>query len=79
MVLNVADQWARAFQGITQQPPEWYGGPIGAGFNATHFAHDMHVATAQMGSSIVSSPSSSGSGGGGSSGGGGGGGGGGAW
>ncbi len=83
MVLNVADRWARAFDGITNQPPDWYSGPMGTSFSPTFFAHDMHMATSQMGSSFVSSPSSSGSssggGGGGFSGGGGGGGGGGAW
>ena len=79
MELNVADQWAHAFQGIANQPPQWYIGPMGSGFNPGFFAHDMTAAASQMGSSLASSPGSSGGGGGGFSGGGGGGGGGGAW
>jgi uncharacterized membrane protein len=79
IVLNVANQWARAFEGITSQPPDWYSGPIGTTFSPSAFAHDMTTASTQISSGLTSSPSSSGGGGGGFSGGGGGGGGGGAW
>jgi hypothetical protein len=29
LALNVADNWAKAFEGIYQQPPEWYVSPTG--------------------------------------------------
>jgi uncharacterized membrane protein YgcG len=29
LALNVADNWAKAFEGIYQQPPEWYVSPMG--------------------------------------------------
>lgn len=79
MVLNVADEWAKAFEGITSTPPQWYSGPMGTAFSPTIFASDMTAASTQISSGLTSSPSSSGGGGGGFSGGGGGGGGGGGW
>jgi uncharacterized membrane protein len=92
MVLNVSDQWARAFDGIMTAPPSWFAGAPGSAFhpsvltsdavstfNPALFAHDMNAASDHISSGLTSSPSSSGGGGGGFSGGGGGGGGGGAW
>jgi len=29
MALDVTDNWAKAFEGIYQQPPEWYVSPVG--------------------------------------------------
>ena len=88
LAFGVADQWARAFEGIYTQPPSWYAGRWGT-FSARQLSYDLHHATASMGRSFTSVPRSaggssgswggSGSGGGGFSGGGGGGGGGGAW
>jgi hypothetical protein len=69
MVLNVADQWARAFEGIASTPPNWYAGPLGDTFSPSLFTHDLTGAAAQMGSGLSSSPSSSGGGGGGGGGG----------
>jgi len=79
IALRVDARWARAFEGIYREPPEWYtGGSPGASFQATAFAAQMSSLSTQAGRSFSSSPSgSSGSGGGGSSGGGSGGGGGG--
>ena len=79
IALRVDARWARAFEGIYREPPEWYaGGAAGSSFRATAFAAQMSSLSTQAGRSFSSSPSgSSGSGGGGSSGGGSGGGGGG--
>jgi hypothetical protein len=79
IALRVDARWARAFEGIYREPPEWYsGGAPGAPFRAGTFAAQMSSLSTRAGRSFSSSPSgSSGSGGGGSSGGGSGGGGGG--
>ena len=86
LALNVADNWAKAFEGIYQQPPEWYVSPMGGRmFSPTGFNHSINSAMSSLSTAIFSAPRSSGtgrggfSGGGGSSGGGFGGGGGGSW
>ncbi len=70
MAFGVERQFARAFEGIYTQAPQWYVGPSVMNFNVGHFSSSM---------SHLSTVSGSGFGGGGSSGGGGGGGGGGAF
>lgn len=86
LALNVADNWAKAFEGIYQQPPEWYVSPMGVRtFSPTGFNRSISSAMSNLSSAMFSAPRSSGvggggfSGGGGSSGGGFGGGGGGSW
>jgi uncharacterized membrane protein YgcG len=85
-VLNVTDKWAKNFETIALQPPDWYYGYPGA-FHPMLFVGSLNNSMSAMQSSMSSMPSSSGSGGGGGggfsgggfSGGGGGGGGGGSW
>ena len=85
MALDVTDNWAKAFQGIYQQPPEWYVSPVGIRtFDPYTFSHSIQSVTSTLSSAMFSAPrgsggSGGGSGGGGSSGGGFGGGGGGSW
>jgi uncharacterized membrane protein len=85
LALDVADNWAKAFEGIYQQPPDWYVSPHGMGtFRPAIFTHSFNAAISDMSSAIFSAPRGSGAGsggsfGGGSSGGGFGGGGGGSW
>jgi uncharacterized membrane protein len=80
MALGVEKNWAKAFEDIYRQPPEWYhGGSFGA-FSTGSFVSSMGHMSSQAASVMSSAPRSSGGsgfGGGGSSGGGGGGGGGG--
>lgn len=77
MAFEVEDRWARAFDDLFREPPDWYsGGYYGDGFRASTFSSRMSSLSSAAGSTMSSSPSSSGSGGGGSSGGGSGGGGG---
>jgi uncharacterized membrane protein len=76
MAFGVGDKWARAFEDIYREPPNWYVGGQGH-FSAINFASSINNMSSVAASSMSSSPSSSGSGGGGSSGGGSGGGGGG--
>jgi len=85
LALDVADNWAKAFEGIYQEPPDWYGSPSGMHtFSPSSFTHSFNSAMSDMSSAIYSAPRGSGAGsggsfGGGSSGGGFGGGGGGSW
>ena len=75
MAFGVADKWAKAFEDMYREPPQWYVGGTGR-FSASSFSHSISTMSSAAASSMSSSPSSSGSGGGGSSGGGSGGGGG---
>jgi len=80
MALHVEKKWVQAFAGIAMQPPQWYQGSYGTGFQAYLLVNDLNGMSAQAGNIMTSSPRSaggSGFGGGGGSGGGGGGGGGG--
>lgn len=76
MAFGVEKRWARAFDDLYREPPDWYSGHGYGHFRASDFTSRMSTMTTTTGSSMQSSPSSSGSGGGGSSGGGSGGGGG---
>ncbi len=85
IALDVADNWAKAFEGIYQEPPDWYISPVGfRTFSPYDFSHSINSVTSNLGSAMFSAPRGSGiggggGGGGGSSGGGFGGGGGGSW
>jgi uncharacterized membrane protein len=85
IALDVAENWAKAFEGIYQDPPDWYVSPVGLRtFSPYAFTHSLNSVTSSLGSAMFSAPRSSGGGsggfgGGGSSGGGFGGGGGGSW
>jgi uncharacterized membrane protein YgcG len=85
IALDVADNWAKAFEGIYQEPPVWYVSPRGfRTFMPSHFAYAVGSLTSNLSSAMFSAPrgsgvGGSGSGGGGFSGGGFGGGGGGSW
>ncbi len=81
MALQVEKQWARAFEGMYKEPPDWYSGPHGRRFRPTIFVTHLGGMSHRVGNAMSSQPRSSGgsafSGGGGFSGGGFGGGGGG--
>lgn len=80
IALGVEDEWAKAFEGIYQEQPDWYVSPGGVKtFSPSRFSSSMNSLTSSLASAMFSSPRGSGAGGGGFSGGGGGGGGGGSW
>jgi len=82
MVFGVVDKWARAFEGLNLEPPDWYRGSGLHAFAPLYFANSLMSATSTMERSLATSPSSrsgGGFGGGGGGGGGFGGGGGGSW
>lgn len=85
IALNVVDNWAKAFESIYQELPQWYTSQAGfRTFSPSHFARSISAATTGLASAMFSAPRGSGAGsgggfGGGFSGGGFGGGGGGSW
>jgi uncharacterized membrane protein len=86
IALDVVDSWAKAFEGIYQEQPQWYTSHAGLKtFSPHHFSRSLSSATSSLASAMFSAPRGSGvsSGGGfsggGFSGGGFGGGGGGSW
>ncbi|HET9742088.1 MAG TPA: DUF2207 domain-containing protein [Terriglobales bacterium] len=56
MALGVEHHWAKAFQGIVQNPPTWYEGGYGPGFNTWIFMHDLGMMTTDTTSAFVSTP-----------------------
>ena len=86
IALDVADNWSKAFEGIYQDPPQWYVSEGGfRTFNSGGFSHSISSMSSNLRSAMFSTPRGSGIGGsggfsgGGFSGGGFGGGGGGSW
>jgi uncharacterized membrane protein len=83
MALGVEKNWTKAFEGICNQPPDWYRGGDFTTFRTVYFVNSLNRMSTAAAATMVSAPRSSGSsgfgggGGGGFSGGGGGGGGGG--
>ena len=80
IVFRCTEKWAKAFEGIYTQPPQWYTGPAGVHtFRPSTFTSNLGAMSSQAASVMASAPRSSGGSGfsGGSSGGGFGGGGGG--
>jgi len=71
IALDVADNWAKAFEGIYQEPPNWYVSPTGFRvFSPYVFTHSINSVTSNLSSAMFSAPRSSGGGGGGFGGGG---------
>lgn len=83
IALGVENEWAKQFEGITMQQPEWAEGSSWSVLSTTAFVSGLHSMHTQTAGSAYRAPSSAGRGGsgfsGGRSGGGGGGGGGGSW
>lgn len=79
VAFGVEKEWAKQFEGIYTDPPDWYSGNWTT-FNAVYFASSLNNGVGAIGQSFAAPSSSSSSGfGGGGAGGGGGGGGGGGW
>lgn len=61
MALGVEDRWARAFEGLSTEPPRWYSGPSGAqGFRPTAFTNRLGAMSTQAAAVMASAPRSSG-------------------
>jgi uncharacterized membrane protein YgcG len=74
MALGVEHRWAKAFEGIIQNPPTWYQGTYGPNFSTFYFVNSLGSMATTASSTFVSAPRASSSGSGWSGGGGGGGG-----
>ena len=82
ILFGLTDKWAKAFEGIYQNPPSWYEGSVVTSFSAVAFADSLSHSLSAFSSGAFHGGAGSGSsglGGGGFSGGGFGGGGGGSW
>jgi uncharacterized membrane protein len=73
MALGVEHHWAKAFEGIIQNPPTWYQGSYGSSFSTFYFVSSLGSMATTASSTFVSAPRASSSGSGWSGGGGGGG------
>jgi uncharacterized membrane protein len=61
MALGVEDNWARAFEDISRQPPSWYTGPGGVHtFRPSSFAGSLNAMSTQAATVMSSAPRSSG-------------------
>ena len=72
MALGVEHRWAKAFEGIVQNPPTWYQGSYGSNFSTFYFVNSLGSMATTASSTFVSAPRASSSGSGWSGGGGGG-------
>jgi len=72
MALGVEHRWAKAFEGIVQNPPTWYQSYDGHPFTTFYFINSLGSMTQSASSTFVSAPRASSSGSGWSGGGGGG-------
>lgn len=64
MALHVEKKWASAFQDIYRQPPQWYSGPYGGGFQTFLLVNELNLMSMQTGSALASAPRSAGGAGG---------------
>jgi hypothetical protein len=60
MALRVEKKWAGAFQDICKQPPQWYSGPYGGGFQTFLLINELNFMSMQAGSAMASTPRSAG-------------------
>lgn len=59
MAFGVEKNWARAFEGLASEPPNWYHTADGRAFQPTHFASDLGRMSGVAGSAMASAPRSS--------------------
>lgn len=64
IAFGVAREWARAFEGLVTEPPDWYAGRRGGDFHTVVFARDMGSFSDDVGTAMTSSPRGQGEGGG---------------
>jgi hypothetical protein len=60
MALRVEKKWARAFEYLYNEPPDWYSAPAAHRFRPTIFMTDLGSMTGRVGSAMTSQPRSSG-------------------
>jgi hypothetical protein len=60
MALGVEEKWAKAFEDIYKEPPDWYVGRHPSGFRTAIFVNDLSAMTSHAGSVMASQPRSTG-------------------
>src|SRR6202011_817788 len=55
MALHVEKKWVQAFAGIAMQPPHWYQGTYGSGFQPYFLVNDLNMMSSQAGNVMASS------------------------
>ena len=61
LALDVSDNWAKAFEGIYQQPPDWYASPLGPRtFSPMSFNRSISSAMSSLSTAMFSAPRGSG-------------------
>lgn len=61
VVFGAADAWANAFDGIYDEPPDWYHGRHSCPFRTHRFVGNLGRSLDSLGASMASRPRSSGS------------------
>ncbi len=60
MALKVDDKWAKAFDDLFSEPPDWYRGSYGSeGFRTAHFVSSISNLSSRTGSAMSTAPRSS--------------------
>jgi len=62
MALGVEGKWARAFEDLYKQPPDWYRGHYEGAFRPSLLMHNLNAMSSRTASTFVSTPRSEGSG-----------------
>jgi uncharacterized membrane protein len=60
MALEVEKKWARAFEDLYKEPPDWYSGPHGRRFRATVFVTNLGGMSHRVGNAMSAQPRSTG-------------------
>jgi uncharacterized membrane protein len=60
MALGVEGKWAKAFEDIYTEPPQWYVGSHPYSFRTGVFVNDLSMMTTQAGNVMTSQPRSTG-------------------
>lgn len=55
IALGVQKRWAKAFEGLSEKPPDWYR-TTGTGFNSVVFNHSLNRMNSNVGSTLMSGP-----------------------
>jgi uncharacterized membrane protein len=64
IVLNLADRWGKAFEGLYKEPPDWYSAQGDGAFSTGYFVNSLNRSVNSMNSLLPSQPRTQGSGGG---------------
>ncbi len=64
IILGVEKKWAKKFEPLLKEPPDWYEGDYERGFSTVYFVSKLNSATSTITETLTSTPSGSGASGG---------------